>query len=339
MRLVPASAGAPARGAALRRCGLAMALLSLTALAAGCSGSGSAGQAAGGRLTVAAVSGIDSAPLMVAVRDGLFSQHGVSVTVKQVPSTAAAYSALQDGTADVAAGDYAAFFAEISSGARLSLVADGYDAATGTMQVLTLPHSGITSPQDLVHKVVATPAAVTSYSPGTPFPYNIETLATESVLQSDGVSTTGITWRPMATSKMISALKDHLVNAILVTDPQIIQAETQLGAVEVLDSCSGVTANLPLSGYFSTAAFAGRHTAALRDFQAALATAQADAAQRSTVESVLRSEHMTAQEAAMVNIGEFPTFLNVGQVQRVADLMYDSGMIPSPVSVSSLLVK
>jgi NitT/TauT family transport system substrate-binding protein len=323
----------------------AIPLLMLSALvlvAAGCHVPGTSSPSIlppGQTLTVAVVPGIDTVPLMVAVKDGLFSQQGIDVTVKDFPSVGTAYSALLHGTADVAAGDYTSFFYGIATGqAKLKLIADSYDAAAGTMQVLALPSSGINSPQDLVGRVVATPAAqVAPYS--TAFPYSIDTLATQAVLQSDGVSPTGISWQQVPESQMIAELRDHQVSAILATEPLIIQAETQLGAQEVLDSCSGVTANLPLSGYFSTASFAGQHAAALQAFRAALTTAQSDAGQRSNVQSVLRGEQMTSLDADLVNIGQYPTFLNVGQVQRVADLMYDSGMIATPVSVQNLLLK
>ena len=89
-------------------------------------------------------------------------------------------------------------------------------------------------------------------------PYSLETLATESVLGSDGVTPTGVTWKPTPMQDMIRELRSGQVSAILATEPYIIQAESQLGAVEVMDSCSGITANLPLSGYFSLAAFCQR---------------------------------------------------------------------------------
>jgi NitT/TauT family transport system substrate-binding protein len=325
----------------LPRSGLALAMLSLALLAAGCHvpGTSSASSAANQHLTVAVVPGIQTAPLQIAVKDGLFTQHGVTVTIKDVSSVADAYKDVSNGTADVVAGDYTSFFYAISKlKAPLKLVADGYDASAGTMQVLTLPSSGITSSTELEGKVVATPfAQVARYA--TSFPYNIETLAAQQVLSSEGLNATGITWRQTSANNMISALEQHKVSAILVTDPQIIDAETRLGAVEVFDACSGVTANLPLSGYFSTDAFAAKHTPALLDFRAGLFAAQSDSGVRSTVQSVLTAEHMSAEDAALVNIGSYPTFTNVGQLQRVANLMYDSGMIVGPITVSSLLVK
>jgi len=346
LRIAQARALAVTPGHVLRRSTVALALLSLVFVTAGCHVPGTSSPAlpAGQNLTVAVVPGIDTVPLTVASMDGLFSQHGIGISVEDFPSVGAAYSALVQGKADVAAGDYTSFFYAIAKGqARLRLVMDGYDAAAGTMQVLALPSSGINSPQELAGKVIATPglatpaAQVAPYSPT--FPYSIETLATESVLQSDGVSTSSVSWLPLPENQMLGALRDHRVSAILATEPLIIEAETQLGAQEVLDSCSGVTANLPLSGYFSTSSFASKHPAALDAFRDALVTAQSDSGQRSNVQSVLRGEHMTALYADLVNLGQYPSFLNVGQVQRIADLMYDSGMITAPVSVQSLVLK
>jgi NitT/TauT family transport system substrate-binding protein len=326
----------------LRRSTIPLAALSLVLAAAGCHVPGTSSASvlpSGQALTVAVVPGIDTVPLQVAVQQDLFKQQGLSVTVKDYQSVGDAYNALLDGKVDVAEGDYTSFFFGIANrGAQLKLITDGYDASAGTMQVLALPSSGIESPSQLAGKVVATPEAqIAPFS--NIFPYSMDTLATETILQTDGVPPADITWDEMPQDKMIAALKDHQVNAIVATDPLIIQAETQLGAQEVLDACSGVTANLPLAGYFSTTSFAGQHAAALQAFRTALTTAESDSGERSNVQSVLRGEDMTTLFADLVNIGQYPSFLNVGQVQRIADLMYDSGMIISPVSVQSLLIK
>lgn len=320
-----------------RRPGRALVLMSAAILVAACTTSGSPG--GGQDLTVAAVPGIDTAPLNLAIKDGLFSQQGITVTVKQVQTTTQAYNDLHNGSADIAVGDYSAFFYAIATyQTQLKLIADGYDAGPGTMQLLTLPGSHITSAQDLLGKTVGTP--INEIAPHlNNFPYNIQTLATESVLQNDGLNPSDVNWDTLPPSQMLSALSTNKVSAILVTEPQLTEAETQLGAVELLDSCSGVTAALPLTGYFSTAATAGRDAGPLTAFQKALTTAESDASNRSAVQSAFSSENIPTEDAALVNVGQYPTVLNVGQVQRVADLMYSSGMIISPVSVSSLVFK
>jgi NitT/TauT family transport system substrate-binding protein len=337
-------AGARLRcGAVLSRPILFLALASLTLLVAGCQLPGTSHpQAAGSQqVTVAVVPGFENAPLQVAVKQGLFTQHGLNVTVQTFATLQEAYSALASGQAQVISGDYAGllYMQAHAPGTRLRLIADGYDATPGLTEVLTLPGSSITSPQDLENQKVATPPHDLA-----PFsnkaPYNMETLTAEAVLQSDGVSPSSVHWQPMPPGSMIDALLNHKVSAIVATEPYVLQAETKLGAVELFDACSGVTASLPLSGYFTTARYAGGHALALRAFQAALGTAKASSAQLGPVQAVLRTlPGMSTREADLVTIGQYPAFLSVGQVQRVADLMSATGMITTQVTVRSLLFR
>ncbi len=304
------------------------------------SGSGNSGT---GQLTVGIVPGIDNSPLHVGMREKLFRDQGLNVVVKTYPSLGPEFQALKNGSVDVAAGDYADFFYEEATGkASLHLIADAYDAQPNVMAVLALPSSGITSPQGLEHKVVATPEPQLIPPSGGSYtsdvvPYSMETLATESVLESDGVTPTSVRWKPTPAQDMIKELSSGKVNAILATEPYIIAAESQLGAVEAVDSCSGLTANLPLSGYFSLASYADAHHAQLQQFRAALASVQADATTGGPLQAVLPGfAGMSTQEAALVTMGSFPTSLSVGQVQRVADLMYDSGLISNSLNVGKL---
>ncbi|MDX6391214.1 MAG: NitT/TauT family transport system substrate-binding protein [Streptosporangiaceae bacterium] len=342
MRLVRSRARM-GRGDMMRRSGITLVSALLALLATGCQVPwASSGQAAGSeQITVAVVPNVGNAPLQVAVKDGLFTEHGVRVTVRTYQTLAQAYAALSSGQADVISGDYAGllYLQTPAAQARLRLIADGYDAAPGVMEVLTLPGSAIKAPQDLEGQAVATPPReLAPFSANAP--YNSETLATEAVLQSDGVSPPSVQWKAMAPSSMISALRDHSVSAIVATQPYILQAETELGAVELLDACSGATASLPLSGYFAAAGFAAGHAAALHDFRSALNAATASTAQLGTVRTVLRTlPGMSSREAALVTIGQYPTFLSVGQVQRVADLMYGTGMITTTISVGKLVFR
>jgi NitT/TauT family transport system substrate-binding protein len=104
-----------------------------------------------------------------------------------------------------------------------------------------------------------------------------------------------------------------------------------------VNASSGVTSGLPMSGYFSLASYQHANPPAVQAFQKALSQAQSECAQRGPAQAVL--SHLTglsAGESALVTLGTYPVSLNVGQVQRVATLMYDSGMIRTPISVTSL---
>jgi NitT/TauT family transport system substrate-binding protein len=141
----------------------------------------------------------------------------------------------------------------------------------------------------------------------------------------------------MATQRLVGALRSHRVNAILVSEPDMYQAESKLGATEVLDSLSGSTASLPLSGYFAYGTFARYHAAALRTFRSVLLRAQAEAATGKGVRTVIaKAPQMNTLTADMVTLGVYPGSVNVSGVQQVANLMADYSMLAVAVDVSSI---
>jgi NitT/TauT family transport system substrate-binding protein len=318
----------------------AIGALAVTALATGCQVAGAQPASPDGTvtLTVAATPGIDDAPLYLAYKDGLFQSEGLKVKISSYQSVTQELQALTSGKVDVAAGDYVDFFyAEAAQRADLRVVADGYHAAPGVMEVLTLPNSGITTPQDLEGKTIGTtePQLIPVQKNGVP--YSLETVATQSVLDNDGVNLARITWKPLPTGDLINALANHQVNAILIQEPYIYEAESRLGAIEVLDSCSGATASLPLSGYFADGSFARKNPDALQDFRSALERAQADAALPGPVEAVLAQHSgMSMETASLVTVGAYPTSLDAASLQRVADLMFSFGVLVRTLNVAGI---
>jgi NitT/TauT family transport system substrate-binding protein len=346
MRLVRVDAPAerrrpPAR--ASRALSAATATLALAALATGCqAGQGSGTTAAGTvAMTVAAIPGADNAPLYVAAaQGGLFSQAGLDVTIKPYQSVGEELKALKAGQVDVAAGDYADFFYTEATSRRpdLRIVADGYHAAPGVMEVLTGPDSGITTPHDLIGKIIGTPAPQVMPVTKAGVPYSLETVATQSVLENDGVDPAKVTWKRLPAGELINALADHHVNAILVQEPYIFEAQSRLGAIEVLDSCSGATASLPLTGYFAVQSFASKNRKALQDFRSALQQAQAQAVLPGPVHLVLAHHSgMSMQSASLVTIGAYPTSLDAAGLQRVADLMFNFGVLTAAFQVAPMV--
>jgi NitT/TauT family transport system substrate-binding protein len=302
---------------------------------------------------VAETPGVGDAPLFIAFQQGLFRRAGLQVRITNYTSTRKELTALQAGTADVAFGDYAdMFYAQAQAQAKannkakgslnLMVVADGYDAVANTMEVLALPKSHIVTPQDLAGKTIGTapPAVMPSNVAGTP--YSLDTVATQSVLTNDNVKPKSITWKPLppqGPQGLIAALGSGQVNAILATEPIIFEAESQLGAVPVLDSCTGATSNLPLFGYFSTRTFAAAHHSKLTAFRNVLDRAQALASsQQAPVRAALEgSEGMSVADASLLTIGQYPTTVSVNDLQRVISLMFFFSAIPAQPSVKTMI--
>ena len=311
----------------------------------GFSSSAAAGPTASGTVTVEAAPGVPDAPLYIGLRDGLFSKAGLTVHVVKSSSVPTEVAALRNGTADIAFGDYANMFyaQEQNPAPHLLALADGYDAGPNVVEVLTLPGSTIVTPRDLENKVIGTAlnqGIPTHNAKNQSQPYGIDTVATWSVLTSDNVRVRTITWDPMPANKLIDALRNHQVDAILATEPTIYAAESQLGAVPVVDACTGATANLPLDGYFTTKSYASKNAQVLAAFRGALAKAQAQAAMAAPLQTALvKSAGLKAQAAAMVTLGTYPTTTSAPNLQRVVGLMFNFGMLSNNFDVQSIVVK
>jgi NitT/TauT family transport system substrate-binding protein len=347
MRSGPADAKTVSRRRPSRRSHAAsagMAAIAVGMLAAGCQAPGNESSSAPltkSSITVAATPGVDDAPLYMAVRNGLFAKAGLSVTIHRYSSADQEIRALSNGSAAIAVGDYADFFfaQDAPRQAGFRVVADAYDAAPSVMEVLTLPGSGITTPQQLEGKTIGT-SEPQEMSFSTRLPYSEETLATQSVLTNDGVNVSNVGWKALPTDQLVTALQDHRVSAIIATEPTIYQAEIQLGATELVDSCSGQTASLPLDGYFTLGSFAHKYRSTVLAFRSALLQAQAQAAEATQVQAVLAStEQMGAQTASLVTLGEYPTSTKANSLQRVAALMSSFNMLNPPVDVANMIFR
>jgi len=338
--------GRPAQRLAGGRLRIAAGCAVAVMLLAGCSafgGSSASGSApAGSSITVAAVPGVGDAPLYVAWRQGLFQQHGLTVHLRSYQTMRQVMDALGSGQADVAVGDYADFFyeQEVDTSAPMVLLSDGYDAVPNIMDVVVSPGSRITTPRDLRGKRIGTAQPqVMPYSATATTPYSIDTVAASSALDNNGVQPNLVKWVPMPASQLVNALRTHRVDAILVTEPQIFQAESEIGARTILDACSGQTVNLPLDGYFAPRSFAEKNQSALLAFRSVMTRAQADAVQPAPLETVFTHyAGMNRQTAALITVGQYPTAVKVTSLQRVADLMSFYGALIRPLAVSRMLL-
>ncbi len=344
MRLCPAGMSLPNRRRRVPRTRLVLAGASVLAalFAAGCANSG-AGTGASSTIKIAAVPGIADAPIYLAQRDGLFAAAGLNVQIKNYSNDAAELAALQSGQVDVAASDYGTIFAaeEQQASPDLRILADGYDATSGALAVLTMPGSTITTPLALEGQRIGVPSYDALSNGPALHPISLESVAANQALFSYlSANSNTVTWVPMSQKAELTALRTGQLKAILVGEPYIYLAESQLGAVQVLDAASGSTANLPLSGYVAIGAWVKANGAAVAAFKSALGRAQSDAAMAGPIQQTLQtSAGMTQEEASMVTIGTFPTSTNASDLDRVTRLMVEASLLKSAPNVAQMIVR
>jgi len=358
MRLDPARVPLLNRGqrAVTVRCALAAASGLALLLAAGCGSSGSPGGAVSSPVVIAAVPGVSDAAIYLAQKDGLFAAEGLSqVRIQSYANQAAVITALQTAHADIAASDYGNVFYTQSQSHDLRILADGYDATAGSLEILTYPGSDIRTPADLTNPQanpklqIAVPSDDWLDVKNSSAAGSLDAAAAREVLSNYvGSAADLVNWLPMTQQQEVRELESHQLQAILVSEPYIYQAESKLGAVEVLDACSGETAGLPLLGYVALNAWVRQNPGAVSDFQAALAKAQAEASLAGQVQPVLHSDaNMNVQDADLITVGSYPTSTSIQSLQGVVLLMSNENMInpltdnvtAKRLNINSLVVK
>jgi NitT/TauT family transport system substrate-binding protein len=314
--------------------------LALALAAAACSGS-SAGTSSATtsahlektNLVVAALPVVDAAGVYLAIKNGYFRQVGLTVTVKPVAKSTEAIPGMASGAVDMVDASYTSFFqAEISpQNFQFKVVADGNSCTADSDEVLALPSSGIKSPAQLAGKTIAVNLA-----------NNIQTLMINTELAANGVNPATVHYKVVPFPLMAAQVKAHRVDAIGVVEPFITSAELGVGAVPILSECTGPTADFPISGYFATKAWTQKYPNTARAFQEAMAKGQALAdSSRAAVQQILPTyiKGLSGQQAAIVNLGQYPTTIDAVHLQRMISLMYTGGLIRKQVSVQPMLFR
>jgi NitT/TauT family transport system substrate-binding protein len=309
--------------------------------AAGCS-AGSGMTQVSETITIAAVPGIDDAPLYLANAKGYFAADGLHVKIDNVSSESQVLAALNGSggnQAEIGDADYGTIFTAEASQGDLRLLADGFDAGSGSVQIMSLPKDNITSPLGLQKSAIGLPKDSTLSSAGNlpGVPDSLYAAAARDVMSdylASGAST--LSWTLLSQPQELHELADGQLKAALLTEPYIYEAETLYGASPVLDAFSSGTAGMPISGYVSTNSWVKANPGAVADFQAALDEAQAQASMTGSIQQVLPKlpgSLFTTDSADLATVGTYPTSTNVTELQRVTQMMLTESMITRNTAV------
>jgi NitT/TauT family transport system substrate-binding protein len=274
---------------------------------------------------------VDTVALFLAQQKGYFKQAGLNITIKPIAATPEAIPEMLAGKVDIVAGaNYVSFFqAEEIKHIKFKVLVDAGACSDDTFEVLALPGSGITSAAQLVHKKIA----VNVLS-------NIQTMLTNTALQTAGINPGSVQYVQIPFPLMGKALATHKVDAISVVEPFITENELNIGAQPVMSTCTGPTADFPTSGYLSLASFTQKYPNTAHAFASALERGQALAdSSRAAVEEIVPNyiKGLSPNQAAVINLGQFPTSIDETHIQRVANAMASAHLVPTDFSVGPLL--
>jgi NitT/TauT family transport system substrate-binding protein len=317
---------------------LAIALIALSGCGgmAATAGSTSPNELQKTTLNVAVVPAVDSAGFFVALHDGLFARQGLEVNYTPAVSSDVVIGQQLAGKFDITGGNYVSYIQHyVDKHQPLEVIAEGSVMQQGTQAIYTMPGSKIKTLTELKGHVLGINA-----------PLNINYLLAASVLTQNGIKLTQVRFpsSPIPFPKMAAELAAGKIDAAAMPEPFATAAEQQYGAVELADLNQGATEQFPIQGYVVTKSWARQNPGTLRAFTTALAQGQelADTS-RSSVEKAMealsgpQNGEIPPLVASVMAVNIYPTVIDKVRIQRVADVMYQFGLLRQRFNVTPLI--
>jgi len=111
------------------------------------------------------------------------------------------------------------------------------------------------------------------------------------------------------------------------------------GEVQLLDLGLDLNFEIPMSGWVAPASFAASRPEVIGAFQRALERGVGDVQNRDVREQVFQQYlGIDADTAREVRVGSYPAYVDLGDLQRVADLMLSQKMLSTPFTVTTMLM-
>jgi NitT/TauT family transport system substrate-binding protein len=329
-----------------------MAAVPLVALAA-CSSDSGSGVPSGPApevpsIVIDAVPTADAVGLYIAYDEGFFTQQGLKVTIKPINGGEYGMGALQTDTAQLIEGNYVSFIlaqiagkfaapnpdnptqVEPSKPIDMRLIADASQMQAGNQALYVLPTSPYKTVKALVqHKIKV---GVNSLN-------NIGSVLLGSLLAANGDPLSALTQVPEILPQMPALLNAHKIPAAWLPEPFGTEAEQEYGAVQVADFDQGSLQDFPIGTVAGNASWVQTHPKTVAAFLRAYNEGQQVAdTNRGAVEKALVLHTGVSKEiAATMTLDTYPLVMDVPVMQRVADAMYEVGVIGKHFSISSMI--
>jgi NitT/TauT family transport system substrate-binding protein len=287
---------------------------------------------------------IGALPIYTGLDKGYFKGQGIDVTIDDSYKTYQdALQALNDGKVDLVYDDYVhAILAQSTGAYRLQLVAEGYTAGDGSVQLVRASKpTEAKNAQQIKNDFGATggflvPTAGTNDSndaytvPTIMLMTSLPDLANSFRIKAGNSAAHLKSMAPGDLSDKLTGSSDANLAAV-IPEPYYSYATNNNKMVELMDLTRGSTQAMPMGGYFTKQDFAVDKTNLFKAFTGALNQAKNASSQRATAMTEMQAHYGTMANstvAASISFGTFPTTVNVDRVDRVLTLMQGLDLAP-----------
>ena len=287
-------------------------------------------------LNVAVVPAVDSAGFFVALHDGLFAKEGLTIHYTPAVSSDEVIDQQIAGQYDITGGNYVSYIQHyVDDHQPLEIIAEGSVMQQGTQAIYTMPGSKIKTLSELKGHLLGINA-----------PLNINYLLAASVITENGIPLSQVHFpaQPIPFPGMAAELAAGKIDAAALPEPFATAAEQQYGVVELSDLNQGATEQFPIQGYVVTKSWAEQNPGTLKAFITALAQGQelADTS-RHAIEQAMESlsgpqnGQVPPIVASVMAVNIYPTSIDKVRIQRVADVMFQFGLLHSRFNVGPMI--
>jgi NitT/TauT family transport system substrate-binding protein len=318
---------------------------------AGCGTAGSTAAAATAppeqrTIIVDSVPAAEEGGLYVAQARGFFAQQGLTVKIRSITGGEAGIPDLQNDRAQLVAGNYVSFILAQIAGqfgvtpqtvkpVDMRIIAAGSEIQPGTEALYVMPHSKFQTVAEL---------AKAHARIGLNTPNDIGDVMMGALLAENGYQLSAIKQVTPAAGfpALLKMLPAGQVDAAWLPQPLAEIAEQQFGAVPIADFDQGSVQDFPFTGYIGTAQWVKAHPQTVAAFLRGLDEGQQLAdTNRSAVEAAMEQfTGITPIVADTMAIDTYPLEMDVPQLQRVADSMFEFGLTgnaPAPYQISKMI--
>jgi len=326
----------------------------VVALAACSSGGSSVGAASGpapeqSTIVIDMVPTADAAGIYVAQDNGYFARQGLTVKIMAIHGGEYGMGDLQTGKAQLIEGNYVSFIlAQIAgtfaapnpnnpaetSPARpidMRLIGNTSQMQAGNQALYVLSSSPYKTVPDLVKHHVK--VGVNSL-------HNIGSVLLGSLLASGGYKVGALEQSPQVLPLMPQLLAQHKISAAWLPEPFGTEAQQQYGAVPIADFDQGSLQGFPIGTIAGSNTWVQTHPNTIAAFLRAYNEGQQVAdTNRAEVETALVKNGVApnAEIAATMTLDTYPLVMDVPVMQRVADAMYQFGLISKPYRIDKMI--
>lgn len=280
--------------------------------------SGSGANAALTQVTVGVLNVSDAAPLYLAIQNGIFARHGLSVETVPAAGAAQATSGLVSGDMQFAFGSYVPFILAAQKGVGLKIAAPADDVNEAFSRVVVAKDSPFQTTADLKGRKIAVSALI-----------NFGTLGIQEALKASGVNPKDVSFVTFPFPNMMAALEHGQVDAAWLVEPFLTQARDSGKTRDLFNPFSGTMQGVPAAGFMMTANYAKAHADVAAKFRQAMAEASGLAASDPLVvrKIIPTFTKIPAPVAMKIGLPAYTSVLEPSQLQRLADVMASNGLL------------